>query len=114
VDCETKPPGRASLGWSREQTLSERAEWLSFVATTYCFRGGTTDRFGGGKLTLAISDIDALPSENASVDRPSAGPERGQGSTDTAQEDVSPGISGLRESTPQLNAHHECPGDRRP
>jgi len=76
--------------------------------------GGDNRPFWGGKLTLAVSDIDALPSENASVDRPSAGSEHGQGGTDTAQEDVSPGISGLREGAPQFNAHDERPGDRRP
>lgn len=70
--------------------------------------------FRDGKLTLPASDIDALPSKNASVDGPSARPEQRQRAADATQEDVSPWISRSREDAPQFNARHKRPGDRRP
>ena|ERR1700690_3096346 len=67
-----------------------------------------------GDLILSISNVDALPSEKAGIDRPGARSEHGQGGTDGSQQDIAPRITGMREGAPNLNDCQNYSRDGRP
>jgi len=67
-----------------------------------------------GDLILSISDVDALPSKKARIDRPTARSEQCQGGTKSSQQDATPRISGMREDLPQREDRHKHSRDGRP
>jgi len=68
---------------------------------------------GEVKLTLSSWNLDASPSEEASIDRPGPGSNQSQGSTDGTQQDVSPQIYRSCYSMPKLKECHHRSRDRR-
>ena len=48
--------------------------------------------YGVGELTLSVSNVDAFPSKEAGIDRPSARSKQCQGGTKGCQQDVDPQI----------------------
>ena|SRR5271163_3988878 len=67
------------------------------------FIGVGTDSKVVGELILSISNVYALPSKKAGIDRPGARSEHGQGGTEGSQQDIAPRIMGMREGAPSLN-----------
>jgi len=75
-------------------------------------RNGHT--FGGYELALFISDIDALPSKEACIDRPGTRTKQSKGGSERCQQYISPAIPWLRENAPQLNKEHNTASDGGP
>ena len=63
---------------------------------------------------MPIANVDALPSKQTGINRPGARSEQRQGCTKGAQQDVCPGISGLREDVPNVDQRYQRSSDRRP
>jgi hypothetical protein len=67
-----------------------------------------------GDLFPSIANVDALPSKNARIDRPTARSEQCQGGTKSSQHDATRRISRMREGLPQLEDRHKHSRDGRP
>jgi hypothetical protein len=64
--------------------------------------------------SLSIRDVHALPPEQASVNRPDAGPEQGQRHAEGREQDVNPRIGVLREESPDPEQGRERRRNGRP
>jgi len=69
---------------------------------------------GEEELTLSVSNIDALPAKEASIDRPGSRPEQREGRGERGQQNVDSDISWLREGGRQLNNDYCYASDRGP
>lgn len=103
-------------------TTPHRAKQQLYPGELQAYPGGFCDSpkwaertyFGWEKLTLSVSDIDAFPPEEASVEGQCTRAEQGQGNTERTEQNVEPDIAGLNVDMPQLNERDKAASDRRP
>lgn len=60
------------------------------------------------------ADLHAPPPEEARIDRPQAGPEKGEGNTQSAHHHAVPAVLHVRERMPERIQCQECADDRGP
>jgi hypothetical protein len=74
-------------------------------------RGIRPNSYGVSDLTLSISNVEALPSKKASVDRPGARSQQRQADAEGSEQDINPRISYVQQNLPKLNDRHQRSGN---
>ena len=102
-------------------TFEDNPRW-SEVAAIFELADGSRGEIWGTLLGLgmplfrcvAVGKVDALPAEEACIDRPCARPEQRQGGTEGSKQDITPRIVRMREGAPHFNDCQERSRDGRP